>query len=112
MALKEALQLNIYSKYEAITKKRLPNLNKTFDEINANIKTLNDPIKNLDNFYLDLKNIDKKIEEIKNKGLLFNNDFNNKKIELDLFINKLNNFEIVIGELLKNKNKISKNIEN
>src|SRR5258708_36906270 len=107
MALKEALQLNIYSKYEAITKKRLPNLNKTFDEINANIKSLNDPLKNLDNFYLDLKNIDKKIEEIKNKGLLFNNDFNNKKIELDLFINKFNYINILIKSLLNNKNKIS-----
>jgi len=57
LALKEALQLNIYSKYEAVAKKKTVELVKEIDKEKIILKTIGDPT-------LDIKKFEKELDEV------------------------------------------------
>lgn len=67
LALKEALQLNIYSKYETVAKKRAIDLLKDIDKEKIILSTLGDPLKDIEAININLKSLEEKLADYKNK---------------------------------------------
>jgi DNA repair exonuclease SbcCD ATPase subunit len=78
LALKEVLQLNVYSKYEAAAKKRAADLAKDIDREKTIASTFGAPVEDIKKFEQELSLIDKTITDKNERKLLIEKDYNNE----------------------------------
>ena len=71
LALKEVLQLNVYSKYETVAKKKASDILKEVDKEKTILKTIDNPAEDVDIFEKELYEVSKNIT-IKNDDLISN----------------------------------------
>lgn len=105
-ALKDALQLHIYSKYESLAKDKRPDLNKKLNEICANIKILSIPKEEADKIIQDIIDIE---QEICRKNIYQNDNIKNLEqvgAQLNENINRFKNHKEALGQSTIAKNKL------
>ena len=78
LALKEVLQLNVYSKYEAAAKKRASDLSKDIDREKTIVSTFGSPAEDIKKFEQELLFIDKTINNKNEQKIVIETNYNNE----------------------------------